>query len=239
MITSYNPSRGVDLYVDSSGEDDWNIETGKYYLHGLMLCLPTKEWNNWIKIHQTKYDGMIHWSDGRFGKKKQKLENVKANCRELIAMNPWFKTIISVFDKKAVKEMFLNKYSSEVEKYDVTKAVWESFGATALEMVIPHLKAQFPNDPLGHLNVRHVIINNPKGGDKSAIENVFKTEVGRTPEFVPAGHYGIDALDGILWAFHRCLNLGKTDCLPEPIHNFNENFNVLICGVKSDPAEFW
>ena len=233
MITPYNPLRGIDLYIDSSGEDDWDIETQKYYLHGLMLCGPTGEWINWMKIHQTKYDGMIHWSDGKFGKQKQKLKNVKGNCRELLTMHPWFKTMIVVFDKKAFKEFFFYKYGRKIEKYDAVKTVWQKYGATCLKLLIPHLKTLALKDPWGCLNIRNVVINNPKGGSKSVIESIFKMELGRIPEFVPAGHYGIDALDGVLWAFHRCLNLGKIDCLPESVHTFNKDFDVLVCGVAS------
>ena len=236
MITPYNPSRGIDLYVDSSGEDDWDVETHKYYLHGLMLCGPSSEWVNWMKIHQTKYNGMIHWSDGEFGKQKQKLENVKGNCRELLTMHPWLKTVIVAFDKKAFKDFFEQKYGVTIEKYDAVKSVWKNYGATCLELVIPHLKTLVPEDPWGCLNVRNIVINNPKGGNKSLIESIFKTELNRIPQFVPAGHYGIDALDGVLWAFQRCLNLGKTDCLPEPVLNFSKDFEVLVCGIKSDKA---
>ena len=96
------------------------------------------------------------------------------------------------------------------------------------------MKTLVPNDSWGCLNIRNVVINNPKGGNKSEIENMIKIEFDRTPEFVPAGHYGIDALDGVLWAFHRCLNLGKTDCLPRSIHAFNEDFNVFLLGVACE-----
>jgi hypothetical protein len=88
------------------------------------------------------------------------------------------------------------------------------------------------------LNIRNIVINNPKGGNKLVIENIIKTEFGRTSKFVPAGHYGIDALDGVLWAFHRCLNLGKTDCLPESGHAFSKDFNVVVLGVTSDKPIF-
>ena len=107
-------------------------------------------------------------------------------------------------------------------------------GASFLKTVIPHMKKLVPDDPWGCLNIRNIVINIPKGGNKSVIENIIKTAFGRTPEFVPAGHYGIDALDGVLWAFHRCLNLGKTDCLPTSVQTFNEDFKVFVCGVMSE-----
>ena len=107
-------------------------------------------------------------------------------------------------------------------------------GASFLKTVIPHMKKLVPDDPWGCLNIRNIVINIPKGGNKSVIENIIKTAFGRTPEFVPAGHYGIDALDGVLWAFHRCLNLGKTDCLPTSVQTFNEDFKVFVYGVMSE-----
>jgi len=234
MITPYNPLRGIDLYVDASGEDDWDIENGKYYLHGLMLCSPSSEWVEWMKTHQTKFDGMIHWSDGEFGKQKRKLEDVKGKCRELLVMHPWFQTVIFAINKKAFKEFFLGTYGRKIKKCEGSKSVWQTMGVSFLNTVIPHMKKLAPDDPWGCLNVRNVVINNPKGGNKSAIEKIIKTKLGRTPEFVPAGHYGIDALDGVLWAFHRCFNLGKTDCLPKLVQTFNKDLNVFVCGVTSE-----
>ena len=233
MITPYDPSRGIDLYIDSSGEDDWDIETQDYYLHGLMLCSPSDEWISWMDIHKTKYEGMIHWSYGKYGKQKLKLADVKGKCRELIAMHPWFQTAILVIDKKAFKEFFLRKYSREITKYDAAKSIWKITGPSFLKTIIPHMKKLVPDDPWGCLNIRNIVINNPSR-NKLVIENTIKTEFGRMPEFVPAGHYGIDALDGVLWAFHRCLNLGKADCLPESVQTFNEGFNVFVCGIKSE-----
>ena len=235
MITPYNPSRGIDLYIDSSGEDDWDIETEneKYYLHGLMSCTPSSEWNSWMDIHKTKYDGMIHWAAGKFGK-EQKLEDKKGKCRELLTMHPWFQTAIIAIDKKAFKDFILRKYGRNITKYEAAKIIWKNTGASFLKTIIPHMKKLVPDDPWGCLNIHKIVINNPKGGNKSDIEKIIKTELGRTPEFVPAGHYGIDALDGVLWAFHRCFNLGRTDCLPDSAHTFNEDFNVFVTGVTSE-----
>ena len=222
------------MYIDASGEDDWGIETEKYYLHGLMLCSPSAEWVNWIKIHQTKYDGMIHWAAGEFGRQRQKLKDKKGNCRELLTTHPWFQTVIFVIDKKALKDLFLRTYGRKILKYEAVKSIWKIFGASFLKKIIPHMKTVVPHDPWGCLNIRNIIINNPKGANKSAVENIIKAEFCRKPKFVPAGHYGIDALDGVLWAFQRCLNLGKADCMPESAHTFYEDFNVFICGIKSE-----
>ena len=233
MITPYNPSRGIDLYIDASGEDDWDIENERYYLHGLMLCSPSYEWITWMDIHKKKYDGMIHWSYGKYGQQKLKLEDVKGKCRELITMHPWFQTVIFAVDKKALKEFFLHKYGRKIAKYEAFKSIWKIMPVSFLNTIMPHLKTVVPNDPWGCLNIRNIVINNPSR-NKLVIENAIKTEFGRIPEFVPAGHYGIDALDGVLWAFHRCLNLGKADCLPETIHTFSKDFNVFVCGLKSE-----
>jgi hypothetical protein len=233
MITPYNPSRGIDLYADSSGEDDWDLEIGKYYLHGLMLCAPSDDWIQWMEIHETEYDGMIHWSDGTYGKQKQKLKDVKGRCRELLSAHPWFQTAIFVIDKKSFKEFFSQKYGRDLSKCEASKSLWQTMGASLLSTIIPHMKQLVPDDPWGYLNVRKIIINNPKGGDKSAIERIIKAKLGRIPEFVPAGHYGIDALDGVLWAFQRYLNLGKADCLPASAHSFAQDLGVFLFGIVS------
>lgn len=233
MITPYNPLRGIDLYIDASGEDDWDVGNEKYYLHGLMLCGPSSEWINWMEIHKTKYDGMIHWSYGEFGKQKLKLEDVKGKCRQLIRMHPWFQTVIFAIDKKALKEFFLHKHGRKITKYEAFKSIWKVMPVSLLKTIMPHMKSLVPNDPWGCLNLRNVVINNPTR-NKSIIEKTIKAEFGRTPEFVSAGHYGIDALDGVLWAFHRCLNVGKADCLPDSIQAFNKNLNIFIFGLASE-----
>jgi hypothetical protein len=231
MITPYNASRGIDLYVDASGEDDWDLEQEKYYLHGLMLCSPSREWIDWMKVHQTKYAGFVHWSDGKFGKQKQKLENVKAHCRKLLATHPWFRAAIFVIEKKAFKEFFLSRYKRRIKKCEASRALWRTMGVAFLNTIMPHLKKLVPNEPLGCLNVREVVINNPKGGSRQEIEKAIWEAIGRKPKFVAAGHPGIDALDGALWAFQRCLNSGKSDCIPEAVRSFNKDLSVSLLGL--------
>jgi hypothetical protein len=234
MITPYNPLRGIDLYIDSSGEDNWDKKTEKYYLHGLMLCSPSSEWIDWMNIHKTKFDGMIHWSAGEFGKQKLKLKDKKSECRELLTIHPWFQTAILVIDKAAFTEFFLRTRGRKIRKYEAAKSIWQTMGTSLLDTVIPHMKKLVPDDPWGCLNIRNVVINNPKGGNKSVIQNIIKSKFDRIPEFVPAGHYGIDALDGVLWAFHRCLNLGKTDCLPKSVQTFSKDLNLFVFGIASE-----
>lgn len=234
MVTPHNPSRGIDLYVDASGEDDWDLPGETFYLHGLMLCGPSRKWIEWMRIHQTRYEGMIHWSDGRFGKQKRKLDGVKAQCRELLATHPWFRASIYVINRKEFSESYFSKHGRRIKKCEVSRAIWKNMGASFLNTVIPHLKSIVPDDQLGCLSVRQVVINNPKRGSRQEIQRTFQKMVDRTPEFVSAGHPGIDALDGVLWAFHRCLNLGKPDCLPDPVGSFNKDLGVFLLGLVSD-----
>lgn len=166
--------------------------------------------------------------------RKTEIRRQKGKCRELLAMHPWFQTVIFAIDKKAFSEFFFRKFGRKIQKYDAVKSIWQIMGVSLLGKVIPHIKKLVPDDPWGCLNVRNIAINNPKGRNKSAIENVIKSKFSRTPEFVLAGHYGIDALGGVLWAFHRCLNLGKVDCLPRSVQNFNKDFYIFVSGVVSE-----
>ena len=234
MITPYDPLRGIDFYLDASGEDDWSINAKQFYLLGFMVCAPSSEWIRWIETHRTKFDGMIHWSDGRCGRQKQKLPNIKGECRALLAAHPWLQTGICAFDVKTFKDFLRKKLNRDITRYEVTRRLWRIEAVSYLKMLIPYLKEAVPSDPWGCLNVRDIVINNPKGGNRGLIEGSVKEEFGRTPKFVPAGHYGIDALDGVLWAFQRCLNLGKTDCLPGHPRDFADDFNVVVLGMKSD-----
>lgn len=222
------------MYVDASGEDDWDVNRDRYYLHGFMCCGASPEWLHWIETHRTKYNGAIHWAPGTFGKEKQKLPNKKDACRQLLAMHPWLQTGIHVFDKLQFQQFILGKYGRGVKKYDVVRRIWQTSAIEYLKLMMPHLKKLVPNDPFGCLNLRHVIINNPKGGNRLAIESRIKTEFGRIPRFMSAGHYGIDALDGVLWAFHRLFNLGKSDCLPQSALDFSRDLQVVVLGVRSN-----
>lgn len=88
MKTTYNPTRGIDLYLDASGEDDWLVGTTRYYLVGFMACGASGEWIQWMEKHRTEYDGMIHWSAHQFGKQKRKLLHPEEHCKGLLAMHP-------------------------------------------------------------------------------------------------------------------------------------------------------
>ena len=234
MITTYNPARGIDLYLDASGEDDWRIDRERFYLIGFMACGTSSDWIEWIGRHKTQYDGMIHWSDGRFGKQKQRLPNTKGECRDLLAAHPWLQTGIYVFDKKAFKESVREQLGRAVRESDIVKRLWYIPAVTYLKMLLPRVKQIVPEDAWGCTNIRDIIINNPKVGDKGVIERVITKEFGRNPQFVPAGHFGIDALDGVLWGFQRYLNVGKKDCLPEQANDFSKHLNVVVLGIRSE-----
>jgi hypothetical protein len=238
MSTANNRSCGFDLYIDSSGEDDWGIDTEKYYLHGLIACGPSDEWLQWTRIHKTEFDGMVHWSAGIFGQHKRKLENKKRKCRDLLAMHPWGQTVIYAFDKKAIKDFIDRKLGKKITKHELVERLWNIMGVSYLRTILPHMEKMLPNAPDGSLNIHEIIINNPKGGHKPMIENIIQRELDRKPKFVPAGHYGIDALDGVLWAFHRCLNRGATDCLPNSINAFAEDLNLVLLGCKTNKPIF-
>jgi hypothetical protein len=230
VITPYNPSRGIDLYVDAAGEDDWQVGMDKYYLFGQMVCGASPEWIQWMTTHKTEYGGMVHWSAGKFGKQRLSLPNKKRKCRELLATHPWLKTSIYAFDK----ESFYNALPVNATKRLVVQRLWHIFTIHFLGTVMPHIKNLVPDDQWGCLNIRNVIINNPKVADKGLIETVVKKEFGRVPKFVSAGHYGIDALDGVLWAFYRYLNLGRGDCIPDTASDFSKDLDVVIIGIKSE-----
>jgi len=234
MKTPYRPSRGIDLYLDASGEDDWQIGTERYYLVGFMACGASSEWIQWMEKHRTEYDGVIHWSAHKFGKQEQKLLHPEGQCKDLLATHPWLQTGIYVFDKKAFKESVREKLGRAVKESDIVKRLWYIPAVTYLKMLIPRVRQLVPHDPWGCTNIRNIIINNPKGGDKGIIERVITKEFGRKPRFVPTGHLGIDALDGVLWAFQRYFNHGKRDCLPDVATDFSKDLNVGVLGIKSD-----
>jgi hypothetical protein len=198
----------------------------------MMLSSPSGEWVKWMSVHQTQYDGMIHWSAHEFGRQKQKLQNVKAKCRELLVTHPWFCAVIYVLHKEDFKRNWLAKHGRQLKKSEVSRALWKNMGVSFLNTVVPHFKQLVPEDPFGCLNVRNVVINNPKGGSRQEIGAIFQDLVGRSPAFVPAGHPGIDALDGLLWAFHRCMNLGKFDCVPMGVQSLYKELNVWGFGLS-------
>jgi hypothetical protein len=234
MKTPYNPTRGIDLYLDASGEDDWQVGTASYYLVGFMACGASGEWIQWMEKHRAEYDGMIHWSAHQVGRQERKLLHPEEHCKDLMARHPWLQTGIYVFDKQAFTESVRERLGRAVKESDIVKRLWYIPAVTYLKMLIPHVKQVARHDPWGCTNIRHIIINNPKGGDKGIIERVITKEFGRMPQFVPAGHFGVDALDGVLWAFQRYFNQGKADCLPISTGDFSKDLNVCVLGVKSD-----
>jgi hypothetical protein len=146
MLTPYNPLRGVDLYVDASGEDDWDVEHDRYYLHGFMWTGPSEEWLAWMNAHKTKYEGLVHWANGEFGKDNKKLPNKKEACRGLLSSHPWSQTGIYVFDKKLFKEFVADRYGRKPTRYEIVKRVWKIMGVSYLNQLVPHLKKLVPEE---------------------------------------------------------------------------------------------
>jgi hypothetical protein len=233
MITPYNPRRGIDLYIDAAGEDDWDKGSDKYYIHGIMFAGPSPQWLKWMEIHTNEFGGMVHWSDGRFSNNIE-LPQKKKRCGEFIRSAPWLQTCVIAFHKEKVKRHFLENHGFIPKKYEATRPMWTLAGSIAMAGLIPHLKNMDIKDDWGCLNARNVVINNPKGGNRGEIAQKFAEKIGRTPEFVASGHSGIDALDGVLWSIRRVFELGKDDVIADDQTDITSKYNIVVCAVDED-----
>ncbi len=220
--------QGLDLYMDASGCDNWS-NSERFYLSGVIATTPRPQWVEWMHQHQFDLGGRIHFSERIIGDGTP-LYNTADVCRQILTNLPWSFSFVVIQDKQSIIDMMTRVAGSGAGPQDYSAAAWKMLPGTLGLGVMDLINRAFQR-PAGTNGIRKVVINNPSSGDLNEIRLECQRVLHREPEFVPNGHPGIDAVDGLLWAFRRFVELGRSDAVPwsatEPIPT-----QIIVGGVR-------
>lgn len=230
--TPLDPLRGIDIYMDAAGSDNWTSSNDKFYINGVIFTSARDQWVQWMKDHSVLFKGKVHFSDREFGN-GEKLHHPEMISKALISKLPWAFAFVNLHHKASIADHLHSKVGGDPpRKFEITREMWRSMLPSISERFIPQINRAWGN-PENKNIIRKICINNPQGADLGEVTRHIRQKLSRDPEFVPAGHPGIDALDGLLWAIRRFVELGKSDAVPWlPGERIPKQ--VLIFGIKGE-----
>jgi len=212
---------GADIYVDASGNDNWDVAGDPWYVVAIIATLPTDKWGQWMTRHFIEFGGVIHWANGicgpvgADGKPNGRMPDKWSSCRSLLGNVPWDVGMVVIIPKSVFRVSLPGPEPKAWNGTAVGLLPWLILVPKVIRAVRDRILSLAPDFDADH--VIHQLIFNNSGAASLGTDSIrmmaletFKRDV----QFRSPGHPGVDAADGLSWALRRFVVRNASEPLP-------------------------